>query len=65
MSKALSEIPYINIDVPPDTKEASVCKNKIIYHIIKILQANNDGYYIEHKEGSNMYKVLEDLQQKR
>ena len=34
-SETLSEIPDISIDVLLDTKKASVCKNKIIDHIIK------------------------------
>ena len=62
-SKALSEIPYINIDVPLDTKEASMPKNKIIDHIVKNSSVDKDRYYIEHEKGSITFKILEDSQQ--
>ena len=61
--ETLSGIPYINNDVPVDTKVASVHENKIIDHIIKNLPPDNDRYYIDQEEGSNTFKILEDLQQ--
>ena len=39
----LSEIPCINNDLPPDTKEALMCKNKITDHVIKNLPSGNVG----------------------
>ena len=33
----------MNIDLPLDTKEASMCKNQIIGHIIKNLPSDNIG----------------------
>ena len=62
--KKLSEISYVNINVSVDTKEASGQKNKIIDHIIKNLSANNNRYYIKHKEVSYRFKIFEDPQQK-
>ena len=63
-SETLSEIPYINTDMPLDIKVALVRENKIIDHIIKNLLADNDKYYIKHEEESNTFKILEDSQQK-
>ena len=62
-SKTLSEIPYINIDVPLDTKEASMPKNKMIDHIVENSPVDKDRYYIEHEKGSITFKILEDSQQ--
>lgn len=58
------EIPHMNIDVPSDSQEALVPKNKIIDHIIKHLPADNVRYDIKHEEGSNMLKVLEEQREK-
>ena len=55
--ETLIEVPFVNIDVPLDTKESSV-------RIIKKLPADNNKYYIEHEEGWNTFKILEDPQQK-
>ena len=57
-NKTLSEIPYINIDVPLDTKQASMPKNKIIDHIVKNSSVDKDRYYIEHEKGSITFKIL-------
>ena len=46
-ARTLKEIPYINIDVPIDTKES---ENEIMDRIIQNLPANNDSYYIDHEE---------------
>ena len=53
----MNEIPYINIDVPIDTKES---ENEITDRIIQNLPANNDSYYIDHEEGSNTFLIKED-----
>ena len=55
------EIPYINIDILVDSAES---ENKIMDHIIQSLPADNYRYYIEHEEGSNAFKIREDLLQK-
>ena len=55
-ARTLKEIPYINIDVPIDTKES---ENEIMDRIIQNLPANNDSYYIDHKEGSNTFPIKE------
>ena len=58
---ALTEIMYINIDVPVDSTE---CKDKIMNYITRSLPADSNRYYIEHEKGSNTFKVKEYLQQK-
>ena len=64
-AETLTEIPFIII-VPLNTKETSACKNKITDHIIKhFLSELTMRDYIEHEEGSNTFKTLEDPQQKR
>ena len=55
-ARTLKEIPYINIDVPIDTKES---ENEIMDRIIQNLPANNGSYYIDHKEGSNTFPIKE------
>ena len=56
-ARTLKEIPYINIDVPIDTKES---ENEMTDRIIQNLPANNDSYYIDHEEGSNTFPIKED-----
>ena len=56
-AKTLKEIPYINIDVPIDTKES---ENEMTNRMIQNLPANNDSYYIDHEEGSNTFPIKED-----
>ena len=60
-ARTLKEIPYINIDVPIDTKES---ENEMTNRIIQNLRANNDSYYTEHEEGSNTFSIKEDLPQR-
>ena len=55
----MNEIPYINTDVPIDTKES---ENEITDRIIQNLPANNGSYYIDHEEGSNTFPIKEDPQ---
>ena len=55
-ARTLKEIPYINIDVPIDTKES---ENEMMDRIIQNLPANNNSYYIDHKEGSNTFPIKE------
>ena len=49
-AETLTEIPFINIDLPLHTKESSARDIKVIAHIITNLPADNDKYYIEHEE---------------
>ena len=60
-ARTLKEIPYINIDVPIDTKES---ENEMTDRIIQNLLANNDSYYIDHEEGSNTFPIKEDPPQR-
>lgn len=63
-AETLTEIPFINVDILLDTKESSAKENKIIDHIIRNLSADNNRYCIEHQEGLNTFKILENPQQK-
>ena len=60
-ARTLKEIPYINIDVPIDTK---LSENEMTNRIIQNLPANNNSYNIEHEEGSNTFSIKEDLAQR-
>lgn len=60
----MAEIPLIDIDVSFDTKESIAHKNEIINQIIRNIPLDNDRYCIEHEEGSDTFKILEDPQQK-
>ena len=55
-ARTLKEIRYINTDVPIDTKES---ENEMMDRIIQNLPANNNSYYIDHKEGSNTFPIKE------
>ena len=60
-ARTLKEIPYINIDVPIDTK---LSENEMTNRIIQNLPVNNNSYNIEHEEGSNTFSIKEDLAQR-
>ena len=56
---AVPEVPYTNAGMSLDEKKVSAKKNKnrIMDLIIKKLPVDKDCYYIEHKEGSDIFKV--------
>ena len=60
-TSTLKEIPFIKTDVPIDLTES---QNKIMDHIIQSLPPDNGRHYIEHEEGSNIFKIREDPHQK-
>ena len=51
--------------MPFDEKPAKERENRIITHITKNLPAGNGFYYIEDEEESQMFKCLEDQEQRK
>ena len=60
-TEILTEVSFINTYILLDKKE-SLSSEKKIGHIIRNLPGGNNRYYIEHEEGSNTFKILEDPQ---
>ena len=60
-TETLTEVSFINTYILLDKKE-SLSSEKKNGHIIRNLPADNNRYYIEHEEGSNTFKILEDPQ---
>ena len=49
--------------MPLNTRESSDHENKNIDLTMRFLPADNNRYSIEHEEGLNTFKILEDPQQ--
>ena len=55
--ETFTEIPFIDTDPSFDTKESIARENKIIDQLIRNLSPENDRYYIEYEEGSDIFRI--------